>query len=43
MLESYGNYGFNHILDLGITHVQLMPVDFETVDELVLIRCTIGI
>lgn len=35
MLESYGNYGFNHILDLGITHVQLMPVnDFETVDEL---------
>lgn len=35
MLESYGQYGFNHIKDLGVTHVQLMPVaDFETVDEL---------
>lgn len=35
MLESHGNYGMAHVLDLGITHLQLMPVnDFETVDEL---------
>lgn len=35
LMESHGNYGFQHILDLGVTHVQLMPVnDFETVDEL---------
>lgn len=34
LMESYGKYGFQHILDLGVTHVQLMPVnDFETVDE----------
>lgn len=35
MIESHGDYGMNHIKDLGITHLQLMPVnDFETVDEL---------
>ncbi len=35
MLESHGNYGMQHIINLGITHLQLMPVnDFETVDEL---------
>lgn len=35
MLESHGNYGFAHILDLGVTHVQLMPInDFATVNEL---------
>ncbi|HZJ86738.1 MAG TPA: alpha-amylase family glycosyl hydrolase, partial [Erysipelothrix sp.] len=35
MLESHGDYGMKHVLDLGITHLQLMPVnDFETVDEL---------
>lgn len=35
MLESHGNYGMNHVVDLGITHLQLMPVaDFQTVDEL---------
>lgn len=35
LMESHGNYGFQHILDLGVSHVQLMPVnDFETVDEL---------
>lgn len=35
MLESHGKYGMAHVLDLGITHLQLMPVnDFETVDEL---------
>src|SRR5699024_10724032 len=35
MLETHGEYGMKHVLDLGITHLQLMPVnDFETVDEL---------
>lgn len=35
MLESYGDYGMTHIKDLGITHLQIMPVnDFQTVDEL---------
>ncbi len=35
MLESHGDYGMKHVTDLGITHLQLMPVnDFETVDEL---------
>ena len=35
MLESHGDYGMHHVVDLGITHLQLMPVnDFETVDEL---------
>lgn len=35
MLESYGEYGMAYVQDLGITHLQLMPVnDFQTVDEL---------
>lgn len=35
LLESHGNYGMKHILDLGVSHIQLMPInDFETVDEL---------
>lgn len=35
MIESHGNYGMKHVVDLGITHLQLMPVnDFQTVDEL---------
>lgn len=35
LLESHGKYGMNHVLDLGVTHIQLMPVaDFETVNEL---------
>lgn len=35
LLESHGDYGFKHILDLGVDVVQLQPVtDFETVDEL---------
>lgn len=35
MLESHGHYGMSHIKDLGVTHVQLMPInDFQTVNEL---------
>lgn len=35
LLESHGNFGMKHVIDLGMTHIQLMPVnDFETVDEL---------
>lgn len=35
MLESYGNYGYQHVKDLGVGVLQLQPVtDFETVDEL---------
>lgn len=35
MLESHGEYGYQHIKDLGVGVLQLQPVtDFETVDEL---------
>lgn len=35
LLESHGDFGMHHVVDLGMTHIQLMPVnDFETVDEL---------
>lgn len=35
LLESHGNYGMAHVLDLGVGVVQLQPLtDFETVDEL---------
>lgn len=35
LLESHGNYGMEHILDLGVGMIQLQPLtDFETVDEL---------
>lgn len=35
LLESHHDYGMQHILDMGINYIQLMPVsDFETVDEL---------
>lgn len=35
MLESHGDYGMQHILDMGVSHIQLMPInDFGSVDEL---------
>lgn len=35
LLESYGNYGKRHIEDMGVSHIQLMPVnDFGSVDEM---------
>ena len=35
LLESHGNYGMKHILDLGMGMIQIQPLtDFETVDEL---------
>lgn len=35
LLESHDNYGMKHLIDLGVTHIQLLPIsDYETVDEL---------
>lgn len=35
LLESHGDYGMRHILDLGLGMIQIQPLtDFETVDEL---------